>query len=205
LNAGKGFFVCASVESQFEIPTSREEGIMGAKSWFSKMTGRSMTLDNLEDLLVEQMEDLYNAEQQLINALPEMVEAAHSEALQRAISSHLGETKGQKTRLEEAFRELGRDLQGHRCEAMAGLIEEGKELMGMDGDPHVKDAALIAAAQRVEHYEIAGYGCARTFARQLGRQQVARLLQDTLEEEKRADKKLTEIAETLVNPQAAHV
>lgn len=175
-----------------------------ATSWFSRMTGQSLHLDNLDDLLVEQLDDLYSAEDQLVHALPKMVEAAHTDQLKEAISNHLEETKHQKARLEQVFRELGRERLGHSCEAMKGLIEEGEELIKAEGDPVVKDAALIASAQRVEHYEIAGYGCARAFARQAGHEHVAQLLQETLDEEARADKKLTEIAERIINPQAAH-
>ncbi len=168
------------------------------------MAGTAMNLASLEDLLIEQLEDLYNAEEQLIKALPAMADAAHAQELKRAISSHLSETKGQKTRLESVFRALGKEPRGQHCEAMEGLIKEGKELMNMDGDPDVKDAGLIAAAQRVEHYEMAGYGCVRTFARQLGHEHVARLLQETLDEESKANSTLTDIAEKLVNPHAAH-
>ena len=176
---------------------------MTVASWFSKMTGSSMTLDHLEDLLVEQLRDLYDAEDKLIAALPKMAASATSSELKNAFQQHLNETRNQKTRLEKAFRALGHEPESETCEAMQGLIAEGEEVMNASGDPLVKDAALIAAAQRVEHYEIAGYGCARTFARQLGRQDVAELLQQTLEEEAAADEKLTRIAETLVNPKAA--
>jgi len=174
-----------------------------ASSWFSKMFGQSMTLDHLEDLLIQQLHDLYSAEEQLIEALPKMAEAAHSMQLKNAFQTHLAETRQQKTRLEQVFRSLGQEPQAETCEAMEGLIQEGDEIIGLEGDAMVKDAALIAAAQRVEHYEMAGYGCARTFARQLGRQNVAQLLQETLNEEGNADKLLTQVAEGLVNPQAA--
>jgi ferritin-like metal-binding protein YciE len=172
-------------------------------SWFSKMAGQSMTLDNLHTLLLHQLQDLYSAEEQIIAALPQMAEAASSTALKSAFRTHLNETKQQKQRLEQIFRLLGHDAQSESCEAMEGLITEGQEIMSLEGDPMVKDAALIAAAQRVEHYEIAGYGCARTFARQLGRNDVADLLQQTLDEEGNADKKLTMVAESFANPQAA--
>jgi ferritin-like metal-binding protein YciE len=178
--------------------------VMKVSSWFSKILGTQLTLDNLETLLVLQLRDLYSAEEQLIEALPKMAEAAASPELKRAFNSHLGETRGQKQRLEQAFRALGQEPRGETCEAMQGLISEGDEIIGMDGDPEVKDAALIAAAQRVEHYEIAGYGCARTFAMRRGRAQVAELLQQTLEEEKNADDLLTQIAEHSINAQAAH-
>lgn len=176
---------------------------MKMSSWFSKITGQSLTLDNLGNVLELQLRDLYSAEDQLISALPKMAAAAHSSDLKSAFETHLRETRQQKTRLEQAFRMLGCEPKSESCDAMEGLIEEGQEIIDMDGDPEVKDAALIAAAQRVEHYEIAGYGCARTFARRLGRNDVANLLQETLDEEGNADKILTDIAETWVNAQAA--
>ncbi len=172
-------------------------------SWFTKMFGQPMTLGNLEDLLVQQLQDLYSAEIQLIDALPKMAEAASSPQLKNAFQTHLGETMQHKKRLEQILRSLGKEARNEGCDAMEGLIDEGEEIIGLQGDTPVKDAALIAAAQRVEHYEIAGYGCARAFARQLGRNGVAEGLQHTLEEEGNADKLLTEIAEDLVNPQAA--
>lgn len=172
-------------------------------SWFSKMTGSAMTLDNLDNVLELQLRDLYSAEQQLIDALPKMADAASSPDLKNAFRTHLQETRGQKARLEQVFRALGKEPQTETCEAMEGLITEGDEVINLDGDADVKDAALIAAAQRVEHYEMAGYGCARTFARRLGHTQVADLLQQTLDEEGNADKILTEIAENVVNSNAA--
>jgi len=176
---------------------------MKASSWFSKMLGTSMTLDNLENVLELQLQDLYSAEDQLIAALPKMADAASSQELKTALHTHLGETRRQKERLERAFKLLGKDVKSETCDAMQGLVSEGEEIMALDGDPDVKDAALIAAAQRVEHYEIAGYGCARTFARRLGKQQLAELLQETLDEEMNADKILTDIAESFVNAEAA--
>jgi ferritin-like metal-binding protein YciE len=131
-----------------------------------------------------------------------MADAASSAELKRAFRDHLVETRRQKERLESAFRMLGQEPESEACEAMQGLIAEGEEVAGLDGDPDAKDAALIAAAQRVEHYEIAGYGCARTFARQLGHEDVVALLQQTLDEEGDADKILSGIAETFVNLQA---
>jgi len=176
---------------------------MKTSSWFSKMLGTSLTLDNLENVLVLQLQDLYSAEDQLISALPKMEEAASSQELKNAFSTHLAETRSQKQRLEQAFRALGKAIKSETCEAMKGLISEGDEVAGLDGDPNAKDAALIAAAQRVEHYEIAGYGCARSSARQVGRDDVAALLQQSLDEEGNADKILTHIAEGLVNPVAS--
>jgi ferritin-like metal-binding protein YciE len=167
------------------------------------MTGTGMKLENLENLLVLQLEDLYSAEDQLIEALPKMADAASSPELKSAFETHLEETRHQKRRIEEVFRMLGKEPKMETCEAMKGLIAEGSEIIDLEGEPDVKDAALIAAAQRVEHYEIAGYGCVRAFARRLGRQNVAQLLQQTLDEEANADKILSHIAETSVNVEAS--
>ncbi len=172
-------------------------------SWITKLVGAGLRLDNLEDLLLLELKDLYSAEEQLIKALPQMSAAAHSMELKSAFDQHLGETRRQKDRLEQAFRMLGHEPQSESCEAMQGLIAEGNEIIAADGDPEVKDAALIAAAQRVEHYEMAGYGCARTFAMRLGHANVADLLQQTLDEEGNADKILTHIAESFINQEAA--
>lgn len=172
-------------------------------SWLTKMVGAGLRLENLEDLLVLELKDLYSAEEQLIEALPKMSEAAHSSELKSAFDQHLGETRRQKDRLEQAFRLLGSAPEAEDCEAMEGLISEGEEIIAAEGDPEVKDAALIAAAQRVEHYEIAAYGCARTFAMRLGRSEIADLLQQSLDEEGNADKILTHIAESFVNAEAA--
>jgi ferritin-like metal-binding protein YciE len=162
-----------------------------------------MKLDSLKELYIDELRDLYNAENQLVKALPKMAKGASTPELQTAIEQHLQETKGQVNRLETIFKDLGVNAKGKRCRAMEGLIEEGKEVLDADGEPAVLDAALIAAAQRVEHYEIAGYGCARTFAQLLGDQNGAKLLQETLNEESNADKKLTQIAEHMVNPDAS--
>jgi len=172
-------------------------------SWFGKMLGTSLKLDNLENLLTQQLEDLYSAEEQLIEALPKMADAASSQELKSAFQTHLEETRHQKERLDRVFRMLGHQPMAETCEAMEGLIEEGQSIIDAEGDADVKDAALIAASQRVEHYEMAGYGCVRTFARRLGRQDAADLLQETLDEEANADKLLTHIAEGIVNPVAA--
>jgi ferritin-like metal-binding protein YciE len=177
---------------------------MAVGSWIKQAVGMGLTLENLEDLLVHQLEDLYSAEEQLISALPKMSQAASSSELKQAFDQHLGETKRQKDRLDQAFRLLNCEPESHTCAAMEGLVEEGSEVIGAKGDPDVKDAALIAAAQRVEHYEIAAYGCARTFAQRLGRNDVANLLQQSLDEEGNADKILTDIAESWVNQEAAH-
>jgi ferritin-like metal-binding protein YciE len=158
-----------------------------------------MQMESLKDLFVDQLKDLYHAENQLIKALPKMSKAASNPQLQQAFTDHLEETQGHVQRLEQVFEELGEPAKGKTCKAMQGLIEEGKEAMGEDAEPEVMDAALIAAAQRIEHYEMAGYGCVRTYAQQLGIRQAAQLLQQTLEEEGQADKKLTKLAETLIN------
>jgi len=162
-----------------------------------------MKLDNMQDLLLEELRDLYDAEKQLVKALPKMAKAAHSDELRTAIQEHLRETEGQVQRLDQIFGMLNMKPRGKKCQAMAGLITEGKEIIDeKDADPSVKDAALIAAAQRVEHYEMAGYGCARTFAKHLGMNDAVELLQQTLEEEKAADGKLTELAESNINMEA---
>jgi ferritin-like metal-binding protein YciE len=162
----------------------------------------STQFNSFEDLLVEQIQDLYDAEQRLTKALPKMAAAAHNTALKSAFQQHLTETQGHVSRLEKAFPSLGKSAQSKTCQAMKGLIEEGDEVLSAGGKDEVRDAALIAAAQRVEHYEIAGYGTARTFAQQLGKNEVARLLQETLNEEAATDRKLTQIAEQSVNARA---
>lgn len=168
------------------------------------MIGMKHELNSLKDLLVLELEDLYDAEQRLTEALPKMAEAAHSPALKSAFQSHLTETKGHVSRLENVFREIGHQAERETCDAMKGLIKEGEDIIKSKGDPAVRDAGLIAAAQRVEHYEMAGYGTVRTYAEQLGLTNVARTLQQTLDEEKGADSKLTSIAESSVNVQAVH-
>jgi ferritin-like metal-binding protein YciE len=164
----------------------------------------SMRFDSLEDLFLAQIEDLYDAEKRLTEALPKMAAAADCQKLKGAIQQHLTETEGHVRRLEQIFSQFGRTSDRKTCEAMKGLIKEGDEAAQAEGDCAVRDAAIIAACQRVEHYEMAGYGTARNFAQRLGRADAARLLQDTLDEEGNADKILTEIAEESVNVEAAH-
>jgi ferritin-like metal-binding protein YciE len=158
--------------------------------------------NSLEDLFVNQIEDLYDAENRLTKALPKMADAAASTSLKQAFQSHLTETQGHVSRLETIFRGVNVEPKRETCQAMKGLISEGEEMIDATGDADVRDAALIAAAQRVEHYEISGYGTARTIAQQLGLADVANLLQRTLNEEKAADEKLTTIAESSVNVRA---
>lgn len=161
-----------------------------------------MAITTLHELYVEELKDLYSAEQQILKALPKMVKAASHEELVNAFKEHLEETKTQVTRLEKIFKELDVSPKGKTCKAMKGLLEEGKDVMAEDAEPAVLDAALITAAQRVEHYEMAGYGCVRTFANLLGYDDAARLLQETLDEEGATDKKLTELAEAIINVEA---
>jgi ferritin-like metal-binding protein YciE len=160
-----------------------------------------MKCESLQDLYVDELKDLYNAENQLLKALPKMAQAASASELRTAFEDHLEETRGQVRRLEQIFKKLDASPKGKKCKAMEGLIEEGKEVMD-SVQPPVLDAALITAAQKVEHYEIAGYGCVRTYARLLGYEDAADLLQKTLDEEGAADKKLTELAETIINVEA---
>lgn len=162
-----------------------------------------MKLKTLDDLLIKELRDLYSAEKQLLKALPKLAKAASSDALQAAFNEHLEVTKEQAKRLETIFETLNVSSRGPKCAAMEGLIEEGDELMKEEASPAVMDAGLIGAAQRVEHYEIAGYGVARTFARQLGHDKIADMLQETLNEEADADKALTELAENEINFEAA--
>ena len=153
-----------------------------------------MALTSLRNLLVEQMRDLYSAENQLVKALPKMAQAASNEALREAFQEHLDETRGHVERLQKAFKELSESPEGEHCEAMEGLIKEGEQVINKQGESHVKDAALIASAQRVEHYEIAGYGTVHAFADELDLDNVADLMGETLGEEEAADKKLNKIA-----------
>ena len=159
-------------------------------------------MESLRDLYVEELKDLYSAENQILKALPKMAKKASSDELRAAFEEHLEITRSQVERLETIFDDLERSPKGKRCKGMAGLIEEGSEMMKEDAEPEVLDAALISAAQRVEHYEIAAYGTVRTYAERLGLDKHSRLLQQTLDEEGEADKKLTQIAESSVNPDA---
>lgn len=162
-----------------------------------------MKLDSLRELYIEELRDLYSAEQQITKALPKMVDAASSSQLKQAFQLHLEQTEGQIRRLEQIFEGLGVSPKGKTCKGMEGLIREGEEMIKEKADAAVRDAGLISAAQRVEHYEIAGYGTVRTYAQLLGEDRAAGLLQQTLDEEGETDKKFTRLAESSINLEAA--
>ena len=162
-----------------------------------------MKLESLRDLFANELADIYNAEEQLVKALPKMAEAAQNSELKAAINDHLAETKQQVERLEGIISRLSPKPRSKTCKAMKGLIEEGNEMAKQSGDPATIDAGIIAAAQRVEHYEIAAYGCARTYAELLGDQSAAEALETSLQEEKNADQTLNDLALQVVNLEAA--
>jgi len=161
-----------------------------------------MELETLKDLYIHELKDLYSAEKQLTKALPKMAKAASDEQLADGFQKHLEQTEEHVNRLEQILESHDETTRGPRCKGMEGLIEEGKEIIEEDADEEVRDAGLISAAQHVEHYEIAGYGCARTYAELLGDTKGAQLLRTTLEEETVTDKKLTELAKTMINLKA---
>ncbi|GAC1366836.1 MAG: ferritin-like domain-containing protein [Actinomycetota bacterium] len=161
-----------------------------------------MAATNMQALLIDELRDILSAERQLLKALPKMAKAARTPALQNAFKEHLAQTEGHVTRLEQAFEALGVAVRAKKCVAMQGLIEEGKELIEEGLDPAILDAALIAAAQKVEHYEIASYGTVRTWAQETGHPEVAKLLEATLREEAATDVKLTNLAKNVINAQA---
>ncbi|HEY0793434.1 MAG TPA: ferritin-like domain-containing protein [Chthoniobacterales bacterium] len=162
-----------------------------------------MELQTLKDLYVHELKDLYSAERQIIKALPKMVKAANNEQLAAGFKAHLEQTKEQAARLEQLLQSHGQTTRGPKCKGMEGVLAEGAEMMEEEADAEVRDAGLIAAAQRVEHYEMAGYGCARTYAELLGDKEGAKLLQTTLAEETETDQKLTTIATSVINVSAA--
>jgi ferritin-like metal-binding protein YciE len=161
-----------------------------------------MKLDSLRKLYINELRDLYSAENQLLKALPKMAKGASSDELRQAFENHLQETEGHVERLDDIFEELDESPKGKTCHGMKGLVEEGSEILEENGEQSVLDAGIIAAAQKVEHYEIASYGTVRTFAQLLGEKDAAKLLQQTLDEEGAANKKLNELAEGIVNPEA---
>ena len=160
-----------------------------------------MTKNSLNELYVDELKDLYSAENQLVKALPKMAKAASSEELRQGFEDHLEQTKGHVARLEQIFESIGESAKGKKCLGMEGLVKEGAEIMDEDFDSDVMDAALISAAQRVEHYEIAAYGTVRDYAELLNQQEQASLLQETLDEEKETDRRLTELSKK-INAQA---
>ena len=161
-----------------------------------------MSVENLEELFLDELKDLYSAEKQITKALPKMIRGATSPSLKEAFEAHLEETNGQVDRLEEIFGMLNRKGTGKTCEGMKGVLAEGAEVLGETKKGDLRDSALITAAQRVEHYEMAGYGTVAAWAKTLGNAKVAKILNQTLEEEKEADEELTELAEKLVNVEA---
>ncbi len=154
----------------------------------------SMKLENLQQLFVKELRDLYDAESQITDALPKMIEAASHPELKNALQEHLQVTKRQISRLDRIFQTMQEKPTGETCKGMKGLLKEGSDIVSAGGDPSTVDAGIISAAQRVEHYEMAGYGTVRTYAELLGKQEFAKLLQETLDEEKQADQALSEIA-----------
>jgi len=161
-----------------------------------------MKLNSLRDLYITELKDLYDAENRITKALPKMAEACSSQELRNAFEQHLEQTRMHSERLEQIFQKLDESPKGEKCKGIVGIIDEGEDLMDEDAPPAVRDAALIASAQRVEHYEIAAYGTCRTYARQLGYEDHARLLNETLQEEGETDKKLTSLAESSINEEA---
>ena len=161
------------------------------------------TLDSLSDLLKDEIKDMYDAEKQLTKALPKLAKTASNEDLRDALEQHLGETERHVERIEQVFEQLGMPARGKRCEGMKHLIDEGNEMISDAEEDGTRDAVMIASVQKTEHYEIASYGTLRTWANMLGKNEIAALLEETLEEEKEADRKLTAIAESFVNEEAA--
>ena len=154
----------------------------------------SMKLENLQQLFLKELRDLYDAENQITEALPKLIDAAHNTELRSSLREHLQVTKQQISRLDRIFQMLNEKATGETCKGMKGVIKEGDEIVSAGGDPSTVDAGIISAAQRVEHYEMAGYGTVRTYAQLLGHDEMARLLQQTLNEEAEADQKLSQIA-----------
>ena len=163
-----------------------------------------MKVNSLHDLYLEQLKDLYDAEHQLIKALPKMAKASSSAELRKAFEEHLEKTKEHARRIETIFESMGENAKGQKCKAMEGLVEEGSELISEDADDAIRDAGLIGAAQRVEHYEIAAYGTMQAYAMHLGHTEAARMLQATLQEEGSADRKLSEVALHSMRMEAGH-
>ncbi|MEN9936430.1 MAG: hypothetical protein RLZZ387_3009 [Chloroflexota bacterium] len=189
----------AAMEQAKHYESSQHEGM-------ASKIGRRMfaNMSSLEELFREKLQDMYDAEHQILKALPMMIEAATSHELKQAFDMHLRQTQGQIQRLDQVFYRIGMQPTGKTCTAIRGILAEGKEVMGMRADPEVKDAAMIGSAQHVEHHEIAAYGTLRTWARQLGQHDVAQMLQQILNEEEQTDRHLSQIAERSINRQAMH-
>ena len=177
---------------------------MSVAQWFTKAANRPIQLKDFDDLLVEQLKELHATETHLLVGLQKLAEAAHAPDLRQAFEHHRQETDTHRRRLDDAFRELGRPIESEPSEALRGLLAEADEVMALEGDSCIKDSALIAAAQRVEHFEIAGYTSAKAFAEHQGHASVVGLLQRTLEEETRADELLTKLANSVLTPDVAH-
>jgi ferritin-like metal-binding protein YciE len=160
-------------------------------------------IDSLESLMLHEVKDLYHAEKQLVKTLPKVAKKASSPQLKQAIEQHLRQTEGHVNRLEQIFELLGQPPKAVKCKAMAGILEEGEETLNLKATPETLDAAIITAAQKVEHYEIAGYGSLSTWAKTLGRNDILTLLKQTLQEEKETDEKLTELATSGINQSSA--
>lgn len=161
-----------------------------------------MAMNSMQDLVVQKLQTIYDSEQQALKAYPQMMNAISSPQLKQAFQQHMQETQGQVQRLEQLFQQMGANPGGKPCVSMQGLIQEGQQIMQESGTPEIKDAAILAAAQAIEHHEIAAYGTARTLAQQCGMQDAARMLEQTLNEEKQTDARLTQIAEQNVNQRA---
>lgn len=161
-----------------------------------------MKLESLHDLYLNELRDLYGAEQQIVKALPKVIDKTTSPQLRQALENHLEQTRGHVTRLEEIFRMHGEEAKKVKCKGMDGILDEGDDLIGKDATPEVRDAAIVSACQRVEHYEMAVYGSVRTYAQQMGHDRAAAILQQTLDEEKQADALLTQVAQSRVNIEA---
>jgi ferritin-like metal-binding protein YciE len=189
-------------ETRFKNVAALEVHWRSISSKPSPASKSAASLESVKDLLIAELRDLHDAEEQLVEALPKMVEAASSTELKNTFTHHLGETKNHVTRLDGIFKRLSEKPSGETCEAMKGLVKEGEQFIHAKGEPDVRDAGLIGAAQRVEHYEMAGYGTVRTMAKRLGFHDIAEILQKTLDEEAAADEKLTAVAEGNVNPAA---
>lgn len=161
-----------------------------------------MKFESLHDLYLNELRDLYGAEQQIVKALPKVIDKTTSPQLRQALENHLEQTRGHVTRLEEIFRMHGEEAKKVKCKGMDGILDEGDDLIGKDATPEVRDAAIVSACQRVEHYEMAVYGSVRTYAQQMGHDRAAAILQQTLDEEKQADALLTQVAQSRVNIEA---